>query len=769
VPKIYFPSKKKSKIPKEIMREVEGGEEVSEKPKKGFWRVFMYFMLWGFVGFILFAIGVLAYFTKDLPSPEGLSGRHVNESTKILDRTGENVLYEIHGEENRTAVAFDKMPKCIKDATLSAEDSEFYNHHGLDFKAIARAAISDIVGGSKAQGASTITQQLIKNSVLDRSKTFNRKIKEAILSLELEQKFSKDQIFEMYLNQIPYGSNAYGVEAAAQTFFGKSAENLSLSECATLAAIPKAPTYYSPYGSNTEELKGRSDWVLSRMAELGYITSQEAEIAKQDNAVKRVVPFFKEIKAPHFVMFVKEWLVNKYGEEAVQNGGFKVSTTLDYEKQQWAEEAVRAGAERNEKNYNSRNAALVSMNPKNGEILAMVGSRDYFDKENDGNVNVATRLRQPGSSFKPFVYALAFAKGYSPDTMLFDVKTNFKVNDKDYIPQNFNGSFNGPVSMRDALAGSLNVPAVKTLYLVGVANAVDFANSFGFSTLTDTKNYGLALVLGGGAVTLLEETSAYGVFANDGVRQEPQSVLKIEDPSGKVIYEKPEIKGKRVISEEVARQINSVLSDNGARSRVFGSHSALYIDGFDTAAKTGTTQKFKDGWTVGYTPQVVTGVWTGNNDNSSTRAGEGLYVAAPIWNEYMQKFLPTVLREKFITPINAKKPDKMMLNGKFENSVEVRIDEKTGLLAEDDCPDKYTKKKTFSDAHTILYYVNREDPLGDIPKKPQDDPMYKYWEEGVQKWYSEGHGGNGDKKNKKDKYSGSAPPTEKACSRSGGN
>ncbi len=763
MPKIYFPAgRKKNKIPKEIVDEING--EVPVPTKKKFMRGCLYFLLWSFAGFVVFTIGVLAYFTKDLPSPEGLSSRHVAESTKILDRTGQTVLYEIHGEENRTAISFDQMPKCIKDATISAEDAEFYNHHGLDFKAIARATFEDIMGGSKSQGASTITQQLIKNSVLDNSKTFQRKIKEAILSLELEQKFSKDQILEMYLNQIPYGSNAYGIEAASQTFFGKSASNLSLSECSMLAAIPQAPTHYSPYGSYTDELRTRQAWVLDRMVNLGYISSQEAEVAKQDDALKRVIPIVNSIKAPHFVMYVKSWLVDKYGEEAVQSGGFKVYTTLDYEKQQWAEEAVRAGAERNEKNFASRNAALVSIDPKNGDILAMVGSRDYFDTANDGNVNVTTRLRQPGSSFKPFVYALAFTKGYNPSTMLYDVKTNFKVNDKDYIPQNFNGSFNGPVSMRQALACSLNIPAVKTLYLVGVPDAVDFANSLGISTLTDTKNYGLALVLGGGGVTLLEETAAYGVFANDGIRQDPQSVLKIEDANGKIIYQKPESKGKKVMSEEVARQINSVLSDNGARSKVFGSHSALYIDGFDVAAKSGTTQEFKDGWTVGYTPTIVTGVWTGNNDNSSTRAGEGVYVAAPIWNEYMRKVLANSLKEKFIAPMESKLPDKTMLNGKLGDKIEVRIDKKTGLLAEDDCPDKYTKKKTFIDAHSILYYVDKSDPLGPIPDKPQNDPMFKYWEDGVQNWNQ----GSGDKKDKKDSSNG-PPPTEKACSRGGGN
>jgi len=723
------------------------------------------FALWLTAGFVLAVVAVLAYFTKDLPSPAKLAERHVVESTKILDRTGQVVLYEVHGEENRTAIASDQMPKSIKDATVAAEDADFYNHHGLDFRAIARAAIEDIRGQSKRQGASTITQQLIKNSILDRQKTFTRKIKEAILSLELEQKFNKNEILEMYLNEIPYGSNAYGVEAASQTFFGKNAASLTLAQSSLLAALPQAPTYYSPYGTHTAELKQRQEWVLNRMAELGYVSQQETDAAKQIDVLKDVRPIRNNILAPHFVMYVKEWLVDKYGEDVVQQGGFKVFTSLDYQKQQWAEEIVRDGSAKNEKSYNARNAALVSIDPKTGEILAMVGSRDYFDVDNDGNVNVATSLRQPGSSFKPFAYAVAFSKGYTPDTVLFDVKTNFKVNNQDYTPQNFNGSFNGPVTMRQALANSLNIPAVKTLYLAGVSGTVDFARSMGITTLKSSENYGLALVLGGGGVTLLDETSAYGVFANDGIRFNSQAVIRIEDAGGKVIYEKNG-NGNRVAPQDIVRTINDVLSDNGARSKIFGTHSALYVDGYKVAAKSGTTQEFRDGWTVGYTPDVVTGVWTGNNDSSPTSQGEGVYTAAPIWNAYMQRVLVNLPKDSFVPPPEIKKSDKPMLNGKLEESEEVRIDKKTGLLAEDDCPSKCTKKKTFANAHCILYYVDRTDPLGPIPKTPQIDPQFKLWEEGVQKWYGSRADKGDKKKDKKDKDSGmpGAMPTEKSCS-----
>jgi len=745
----------------------DNGREINQdpiKPKGKFWREAMNFSLWMGAGFIIVVVGVLAYFTKDLPSPSKLSERHVAESSKILDRTGQVVLYEIHGEENRTAISFDQMPKAVKEATVAAEDANFYNHHGLDFKAIARAAIADVMGQSRDQGASTITQQLIKNSILDRSKTFTRKIKEAILSLELEQKFNKNQILEMYLNEIPYGSNAYGIEAAAQTFFGKNAASLDLAECAYLAAMPQAPTYYSPYGTHSGELKQRQEWVLDRMAELGYLSQQEADAAKQEDVLKDVRPLRNNILAPHFVMYVKDWLANKYGEDVVAQGGFKVYTTLDFQKQQWAEQAVSEGGAKNERSYNAHNAALVSIDPKNGEILAMVGSRDYFDTENDGNVNVATSQRQPGSSFKPFAYAVAFSKGYTPNTMLYDTKTNFKgAGTQDYTPQNFNGKFNGPVSMREALGNSLNIPAVKTLYLAGVDDTINFARSMGITTLKNTGNYGLALVLGGGAVTLLDETSAYGVFANDGIRFDPQAVLRIEDGSGKTIYEKTD-QGRRVVPTNVARTIDDVLSDNGARAKIFGSHSTLYVDGYKVAAKSGTTQEFRDGWTVGFTSNFVTGVWTGNNDSSPTTQGEGVFTAGPIWNAYMRQVLPTLPKDSFPPAPDVFPPDKPMLNGKLGggDSQEVRIDEKTGLLASDGCPDKCTKKVTVSAGHCILYYVDRNNPLGPEPKNPESDPQFKEWEKGVRGWDGGDKGDKKDKKGKKDTID--SLPTDTSCS-----
>jgi len=721
--------------------------------KKKLLKEFLNLMLWTSAIMILFVIGVLAYFTKDLPSPEKLAEREVTESTKIFDRTGQILLYEVHGEEKRTVVPFDQMPVYIKEATISTEDSEFYEHHGLDFRAIARAIVADVKGLSARQGASTITQQLIKNSVLTPQKTFHRKIKEAILSLELEQKFSKDEILAMYLNEIPYGSNAYGIESAARTFFNKPAVELDLPECALLAALPQAPTYYSPHGSHTADLKNRQEWVLDRMAELGYITEAEAESAKEVEVIKRINPIKTSILAPHFVMYVREWLADKYGEEVISERGLKVITTLDYEKQKWAEEAVKAGAERNAGAYRASNAAATAVDPKTGEIIAMVGSKDYFDMENDGNVNVATSLRQPGSSFKPFAYATAFMKGYSPDTMLFDTKTNFKVDGRDYTPQNYNGGYSGPVSMRKALARSLNIPAVKTLYLASVEDTLDVARRMGISALKESRYYGLALVLGGGEVTLLQETSAFGVFANDGLRHDTVSVLRIEDTSGEIVYEKKNEKGKRVIPSKIARLINDVLSDNGARAAVFGSKSKLYVNGYKVAAKTGTTQEYRDGWTLGYTPQIAVGVWVGNNDNTPMRgSAAGLNTAAPIWNEIMTKMVSSMPKESFSEPPKIEKPNKPMLNGRHENPKEVTIDRKTKKLAEDDCPDKYTRSKTYARIHSILYYADPDDPLGDIPKDPDNDPQFKHWEKGVLGWVEREDIDND-------------PPTEKACSR----
>ncbi|MEK7627665.1 MAG: transglycosylase domain-containing protein, partial [Patescibacteria group bacterium] len=428
-----------------------------------------------FISLLLFSAGIFAYFAKDLPDPAEISERKITQSTKIYDRTGKILLYDIHGEEKRTIVPFDEIPQYVKNATIVAEDDDFYKHSGFDIRGIIRAFWVDIKNRQIRQGGSTITQQFIKQAVLTSDRTFTRKIKEIILALQTEQKYSKDEILNFYLNQVPYGSNAYGIEAAAITFFNKTAEDLTLSESAILAALPKAPTYYSPYGNNEKDLKNRQIYILERMFAKGYITAEELEKAK--NEEMEFSQEFRNIRAPHFVMYIKSYLVEKYGEDAIETRGFKVTTTLDWDLQEKAEKIVKERVEINRKNYKANNAALAAINPNNGEILSMVGSYDYFDAKNDGNVNVAIRPRQPGSSFKPFVYAQAFIKGLAPDTLLFDLKTEFNPScpadgsqEKDqyglecYHPQNYDSQYRGPIKIQSALAQSLNIPAVKVLY-----------------------------------------------------------------------------------------------------------------------------------------------------------------------------------------------------------------------------------------------------------------------------------------------------------------
>lgn len=704
----------------------------------------------GFFLFIIAAVGVYAYYSRDLPEPGHITERRVSESTKIFDRTGQVLLYEIHGEEKRTIIPFEQMPKEIKEATVAIEDDKFYEHHGLDFKAIVRAILADL-RHSKSQGASTITQQFIKNSVLSNEKTYSRKIKEAILSIELERRFTKDEILGMYLNEIPYGSNAYGIETAAQTFFGHSANELTLDECALLASLPKAPTYYSPYGNHRDELVWRKEWVLKRLEDLGYITGEEVKEAIAVDTLAKIRPSAESIKAPHFVMYVKQQLVEKYGNELIESGGLRIYTTLDWRMQTAAEEIVRNRAERNKKLFDAQNASLVAIDPKTGDILCMVGSLDYFDKEADGNVNVAIRPRQPGSSFKPFVYATAFAKGYLPETILMDVKTNFgNFGGQDYIPSNYNGSFMGPVAMRDALAMSLNIPAVKTLYLAGINDSIDTAEAMGITTLKDRSRYGLALVLGGGEVTLLDETSAFGVFANDGLKKEKTAVSRIEDSKGSIIEDKTNDPGQQVMVPQIARQINECLSNNSARAPVFGSHSSLYISGKNAAVKTGTTQDFRDAWTVGYTPELVVGVWVGKNNGSSMRPGaDGSVVAAPIWNDFMARFINEYSSKDFVKPGKIT-IDKPMLGGYLEDKTTVKIDKESDLVATDDCSKKHTEERTFFKVHSILHYVSKDDPLGSIPKDPEEDEQYKNWEKAAQEWA-------------KDNKIKDAPPEDKGC------
>lgn len=718
-----------------------GGQNKPKKPAgKRFWKILWKSFVFFAAAALLSVAGVFAYFAKDLPDPTKVNKRNVIESTKIYDRTGEHILYEVHGEEKRTLIPFSEMPEALRYATIALEDQEFYSHQGIKFSSIIRAALKDVLRRGAAQGGSTITQQFVKNSILTNEKTITRKIKEVILSLEIEQKFSKDQILGMYLNEIPYGSNSYGAEAAAQTFFGKHAKELTLDEAALLAALPKAPTYYSPFGSRPEELKKRQEYALKRMLSLGYITREQFNEAAAVDVFSKLSAHRENISAPHFVMYIKEYLESKYGEQAVEQGGLRVYTTLDWDKQQIAEQAVKEGAESNTKKYRAENAALVAIDPKTGQILAMVGSKDYFDKSIDGQVNVAIRDRQPGSSFKPYVYLTAFTKGYTPETQLWDVDTNFSTDDgKDYNPKNYDGKNHGFLQIKNALAMSLNVPAVETLYLAGVEDSIKTAKSLGITTLNRPKDYGLSLVLGGGEVRLLDHTNAFASLAAGGVFHKQISILKIQDASGKILEEFKDNPGQRVVDEKYVAMLDHILSTNDYRAPVFGNNNPLKFDDRPVAAKTGTTNEWRDGWTMGYTPSLAVGVWAGNNDNSPMAQGaDGVYVAAPIWRKFMDQTLKNRNIEYF-PKYEKEEAGKDILDGKLEQTEELKVceisDKKNDYcLANDNCPESTVKKKKFFTAHSILYYVDKNDPRGDQPKDPAQDPQFKNWEKAVEKW-----------------------------------
>jgi 1A family penicillin-binding protein len=737
--------------------------------KKRRWR-----LLWKSLGIlagagVLLVVGVFLFFAKDLPDPSKINSRVIPESTKILDRTGEHVLYEIHGEEKRTLVDFKNIPDSLKFATIALEDQDFYNHFGIQFTSIVRAALKDIIKGGAAQGASTITQQLVKNSLLTSEKTITRKIKEVILALELEVRFSKDEILGMYLNEIPYGSNAYGVEAAAQTFFGKSVSDLSLDESAIIASLPRATAYYSPYGSHTEVLKARQELALERMMNLGYITEDQFNEAKSVDVLAKIKPFRDNISAPHFVMYVKEYLETKYGQNAMEQGGMKVFTTLDWDKQQIAEKVVKEGAEKNIKSWNAYNSSLVAIDPKTGQILAMVGSKDYFGvSEPAGCVsgknckfepqdNVAIRNRQPGSSFKPYVYLTAFTKGYTPETMLFDVETDFSTDSgKDYKPQNYDGKFRGPIQMKYALPQSLNIPAVETLYLAGVNDSVNIAKSMGITGLPKPDDYGLSLVLGGGEVKLLDHVSAFGTMATGGIKHSKQSILRVEDNKGTILEEYKPDAGERVVDEKYVAMIDHIISTNDYRAPVFGTNSPLRFDDRQVAAKTGTTNEFRDGWIIGYTPSLAVGVWSGNNDNTPMRAGaDGVNVSAPIWRAFLDQALKNYAIEQF-PKYEEEKTGKDILDGKLNIKKDVKVCEIPGkdkkyCLANDYCPSGKSDKKDFADVHTILYYVDKNNPRGDAPSKPENDLQFKNWEKATLDWF---------KKDSKDYKNGAVPQDE---------
>ncbi|MBU3901306.1 PBP1A family penicillin-binding protein [Patescibacteria group bacterium] len=720
------------------------------------WRPLLKLAAWLFVGSAIFTLAAWLYFAQDLPSAAKINERQITESTKIFDRTGQILLYDIHGEEKRTVIPSDQIPNAVKQAAVAAEDANFYQHFGLDWRGILRAAIYNVLGRKISQGGSTITQQFIKKAVLTDERTWSRKIKEAVLAIELERRYSKDEILTLYLNQVPYGSNAYGVEAAAQTFFGKQAKDLTLAESSLLAALPQAPSRLSPYGSHPEELKARQEYILDRLVAAKNITPEEAATAKKEKLNFSSVAH--GIKAPHFVMYIKEFLEDKYGEDLVEKQGLKVYTTLDWDLQKAAEEIISEGAKSNAKKYNARNAALAAIDPKTGQILAMVGSADYFDTTNDGNVNVTLRDRQPGSSFKPFAYATAFAKGYTPDTVLFDVLTEFNPNcaadasqEKDqygldcYHPSDYDDKFRGPVTARESLAQSLNIPSVQVLYLAGVNDTIKTAKDMGITSL-NADYYGLSLVLGGGEVKLLDEVAAYGVLANDGVKNAKTAILKIEDSSGRVLEEfKPQ--PKKILAEQTARLVSDILSDNAARAPIFGANSSLYFSERPVAAKTGTTQKYRDAWTLGYTPSLAAGVWVGNNNNDSmSKAGAGLAAAGPLWREFIKKAYELKNKcdesDAFCLPKEVEqflKPEpiitnKAILNGSYLAAQTIKIDKLSGALATDQTPPDLVVEKTIQSTHNILYYVKKDDPQADWPPNPDDDEQYKNWEAVAQGW-----------------------------------
>lgn len=685
--------------------------------------------------------------TLEIPDLSTFEERRVLQSTKIYDRTGEILLYDLHQDVKRTLVPYEEISRNIKNASVAIEDDTFFQHLGVRPFAIIRSMINNMKnGGSPFDGAggSTITQQVIKNSILVQEKTLTRKIKEAILALRLEQALTKEQILNHYLNESPYGGTIYGVEEASQAFFGKKASDVTLAEAAYLAALPQAPTRFSPYGNNRDDLEARKNLVLDKMLEHDFVTKEEYQAAR-DEVVEFLPQAATGIRAPHFVMYIREQLARQYGEEALAERGFRVITTLDYDLQAEAERIVKENALINEPKFNASNAALVAIDPTTGDLLTMVGSRDYFDEEIDGNYNIALADRQPGSSFKPFVYAAAFLKGYTPATTLFDVQTqfsttcesnNFTSDDGCYSPVNYDGAFRGPISMRNALAQSLNIPAVKTLYLAGVAPALKIARDAGITTLTDPKRYGLTLVLGGGEVKLLELTGAYGIFANEGRKYPTRSILRIEDSHGVVIEEgKPQ--DQQVLDREIALQISDVLSDNVARTPLYGANSLLNFGAKDVAAKTGTTNDKRDAWIVGYTPNLVVGAWAGNNDNRSMSEISGLIIT-PLWRQFMDVALAKIDSGSFPEPAAVPYDIKPVLrsNGLAMDATTVATD----LLASSTPTGNDVIQAVLNNTHSILHYVIKDDPRGPYPSNPYDDGQYRLWEYGVTAWKQEKYG-----------------------------
>jgi len=623
-------------------------------------------------------LGLLFVYHAGTPDVTNIREYQFHLPTIIYDHTGTVELYRLYDEENRVIVSHDAIPDTVRLATIASEDTEFYTHRGIDPLAIMRAFIANFQSGRITQGGSTITQQLARALYLSSERTLERKVREALLALKIDHALSKDEILNLYLNTIPYGSNTYGIESAANVFFGKPARDLSLDESALLAALPNAPSYFSPYQGNEPKLRERQLGILQKMYTLGLISRSDYGDASQIDTQAKIIPRKEAIIAPHFVFAVLDELKGLYSEDELRTKGLRVVTTLDLTLQEAGEQAVKEGAKRN-LSRGAENAALVAVDGKSGDILAMIGSRDYFDPAIDGNVNVTLEKRQPGSAFKPFAYATAFTKGFQPETPIYDTRINFGPDGtgKDYIPENYNGKFNGLLSMRQALSMSLNVPAVQTLALAGIPDTIALASAMGITTLTEPNRYGLSLVLGGAEVRPLDMANAFSVFGQEGLSHRTTGIKAISDRNGEnITVKKKEV--LQVLDPEVARKINSILSDNVARTPIFGPNSPLaFPKGVVVAGKTGTTQNFRDAWTVGYTPSIAVAVWAGNNNNSPMRTGaDGIYVAAPIWRDFMNVALKQFPETGFTSYRQV--PSLKTNSGIPTNSRTIYIENKTG-------------------------------------------------------------------------------------------
>ena len=614
---------------------------------------------------IIFIITIFAWFSKDLPTPGKLSASNLSQSTKILDRNG-IVLYDIYRKENRTYVDLKDISKFLQEGTIAIEDKNFYTESGYSLIGYLRAIRNAIFFRRISGGGSTLTQQLVKITLLTAEQTLSRKIKELILAMQVDKRYSKSQILELYLNVAPYGGEVVGVEAASQLYFGKHAKDINLIEGAILAGMPQRPSYFSPYGQNPKAFKSRTKDVLRRMLEDGYINKKQE--MDSINALSKI-KFLKKvnsIKAPHFSFYVKDLLIKQFGEDIVEQGGLQVTTTLDYLLQEKAENIINEEVT-NVSSLRVGNGASVVINPQNGEILAMIGSRDFFATESagknkksfDGQFNVITQaLRQPGSSIKPVMYAAALSRGYTPSTLIMDTKTIFpNKGEKDYEPVNYDGKYHGPVQMRFALGSSLNIPAVKMLAMIGIKNMLSTAYSMGMDNLESTseniKKFGLSITLGGGDIKPLSLAISYSAFANGGYKVDPVAIMKVADRKGKMLYENKNVSKKRVIGEDVAFLISHMLLDNNARLITFGENSYLNIRGREVAVKTGTTDNKRDNWTIGWTPHYLVMVWVGNNDNSPMgNIASGVTGAAPIWRRLMLDSLKGKPSEDFVIPKN---------------------------------------------------------------------------------------------------------------------